>query len=52
MHAARRFDPGRTAASCPTCGTGTSAGSGDPTPMHQKPDGSRETCPGSGSPAQ
>lgn len=46
-----RFDPARLSASCPVCGSYGSANSGEPTAMHQTP-GSRETCPGSGQPAQ
>lgn len=46
-------DLGLLAANCPTCGLGTSAGEGEPTPMHQEyGDQSRGTCSGSGSPAQ
>jgi hypothetical protein len=36
---------------CPVCGTITDARPGEPTGMHQRPDGSREQCPGSGRPA-
>lgn len=48
-----RFDPALLAANCPSCGLGTSAQAGQPTPMHQtNGDQSQGTCPGSGSPAQ
>ena len=33
-------------ANCPSCGQSTSAPAGQPVPSHQKPDGSRQTCPG------
>ncbi|WP_438479200.1 hypothetical protein [Streptomyces asiaticus] len=48
-----RFDPGILAANCPVCGLGTSAQTGEPTPLHQENgDQSKGTCSGSGSPAQ
>lgn len=31
---------------CPSCGQITNAKPGTPVAPHQKPDGSRETCPG------
>lgn len=37
---------------CPVCGTIAASKPGDTVGMHQKPDGSRATCPGSGSTAQ
>ncbi|MET8824811.1 hypothetical protein ABZX40_18075 [Streptomyces sp. NPDC004610] len=46
-----RFDPGRCAGACSVCGSGVGAEPGRPAAHHQKP-GSRETCPGSGQPAQ
>ena len=47
------FDPGLLAACCPSCGLSTSAGEGEPTPLHQENgDQSKGTCGGSGSPAQ
>lgn len=36
---------------CPDCGQYVSKEPGEPCGMHQKPDGSREKCPGSGKPA-
>lgn len=48
-----KSDPGLLAANCPVCGLGTSAGEGEPTPLHQRNgDQSESTCSGSGSPAQ
>ena len=45
-----RFDPGQLAGNCPVCGAGVGSQPGQPTTIHQA-QGSRETCPGSGSPA-
>lgn len=45
-----RFDPARTAGSCPSCGAIVGSESGQPTTIHQGPDGS--ACPGSVQPAQ
>lgn len=47
-----RFDPGLCAGYCPSCGQTVGAETGQPVASHQKPDGSRETCPGSGQTAQ
>lgn len=33
---------------CPSCGQVAAGSRGDTVGQHQKPDGSRETCPGSG----
>lgn len=47
-----RFDPGLLWGFCGSCGQGVGAEPGQPTAQHQKPDDSREMCPGSGQPAQ
>lgn len=46
-----RFDPALTEGACPVCGSTVGAEKGQPVALHQKP-GSRETCSGSGAPAQ
>lgn len=48
--AGARFDPGLVEGNCPVCGAGVGAEKGQPVAMHQRA-GTRETCPGSGSPA-
>jgi len=53
MHAcnlSRRFDPAQLSGSCPVCGAIVGAPKGSSTTTHQR-QGSRETCPGSGQPA-
>ncbi|MEV7154932.1 hypothetical protein AB0N77_09935 [Streptomyces misionensis] len=44
-----RFDPGLTEGNCPTCGAIVGSETGQPTTIHQGPDGT--TCSGSGQPA-
>ncbi|WP_228974252.1 hypothetical protein [Streptomyces sp. DH12] len=46
---AHRFDPARCAGDCPSCGAIVGAPPGQPTTIHQGPDGG--TCPGTGRPA-
>ncbi|AZK95298.1 hypothetical protein B7R87_16630 [Streptomyces tsukubensis] len=45
-----RFEPGTCEGNCPVCGAIVGAPPGSPTTSHQAA-GSRDTCPGSGSPA-
>jgi hypothetical protein len=48
-----RFDPGRMAANCPSCGISTSVAKGEPTPPHQpNADQTKGTCSGVGQPAR
>jgi hypothetical protein len=44
-----RFDPGRLAGNCPSCGAIVGSEKGQPTTIHQGANGS--TCPGSNQPA-
>ncbi|CAM5428758.1 hypothetical protein SRIMM317S_02096 [Streptomyces rimosus subsp. rimosus] len=46
-----RCDPGRCDGCCPVCGAGVGSEPGEPTTIHQPAD-DRDTCPGSGQPAQ
>ncbi|PBC72261.1 hypothetical protein SAMN05216511_7224 [Streptomyces sp. KS_16] len=41
-----RIDPALTEATCPSCQQIVGSPPGQPVTTHQKPDGSRETCPG------